>query len=164
MSKTDSLEKQDVKVVREFATSRADLWKYFTVPDLFKKWFGGKSFTTPYAKIDLRVGGKSIYCMRSAEGQDIWGMGVFKEIHEPTRIVITDSFSDDKGNAVPGSDYGMEEDWPIELLITYTFEDLGNGKSRLTLLHEGLPVGQDTEMTTVGWKESFDKLDNALKG
>jgi uncharacterized protein YndB with AHSA1/START domain len=129
-----------------------------------KKWFAGKTFTIPYAKIDLRVGGKTIYCMRSAEGQDIWAVGVYREIHEPIKIVVTDSFADEKGNPVPGSEYGMDEDWPMELLITYTFEDLDNGKSRLTLLHQGLPVGQDADFTKIGWNESFDKLEEALKG
>jgi uncharacterized protein YndB with AHSA1/START domain len=102
--------------------------------------------------------------MRSADGQDIWGMGVYKEIQEPIRIVVTDSFSDEKGNPVPGSNYGMEENWPMELLITYTFDDLGNNKSRMTLLHQGLPVGQDADFTKIGWNESFDKLDELLKG
>lgn len=162
MSKTESLEKQDIKIVREFAASRTELWRYFTEPELFKKWFGAKSYTTPFAKIDLRIGGKTVYCMRSADGIDTWGMGEFKEIIEPSRIVITDSFADEKGNPVPGTYYGMEENWPLELMITYSFEELGNGNSRLTLLHQGLPIGQYTELTIVGWNESFDKLDKLL--
>ena len=36
--------------------------------------------------------------MRSADGQDIWCRGVYREVVESERIVSTDSFSDKDGN------------------------------------------------------------------
>ncbi len=56
---------------------------------------------------------------------------------------------------VPASQYGMTGDWPLELLVTVTFEVV-DGKTRLTLRHEGLPAG--SEMVGYGWNESLDKL------
>ena len=40
------------------------------------------------------------FSMRSADGQDIWCRGVYREVAEPERIVFTDSFSDKDGNVV----------------------------------------------------------------
>lgn len=39
----------------------------------------------------------------------------------------------------------MAGDWPLELLVTVTFEEAG-GETRLTLRHEGLPVGEQREV------------------
>ena len=112
--------------------------------------------------MDLRVGGNYLNCMRSPTGQEYWGTGVFLEIVPLERLVFTDSFADEKGNVVPATYYGMGADFPLEMLVTVTFEDL-NGKTKMTLRHGELPVGPDTEGTYQGWNESFDKLAESLK-
>jgi uncharacterized protein YndB with AHSA1/START domain len=99
--------------------------------------------------------------MRSADGKDYWSTGVYKEIVPLERIVCTDSFSDEHGNVVPASHYGMGEDFPIEMTIIVTFEDI-NGKTKLTLQHIGMPGGEMGEMANQGWNEFFDKLAASL--
>jgi len=114
--------------------------------------------------MDFRVGGKYLFAMRSPEfneGESIWSTGVYREIAPFERIVCTVCFADEGGNVVPASHYGMTEDFPLETLLTVTFEDLG-GKTKLTLRHEGLPAGEQTEGAGVGWNESFDKLAASL--
>ena len=59
------------------------------------RWWGPKGFTTPVCEIDLRPGGVYRSCMRSPEGQEFWGQGVYREIVEPERIVCTDTFADE---------------------------------------------------------------------
>ena len=83
------------------------------------------------------------------------------EIVTPERIVYTDSFSDSEGNVVPASHYGMSGDWPLELLVTVTFEE-HEGKTRLTLRHVGIPTGENRDLAEAGWDESFDKLSEYL--
>lgn len=61
----------------------------------------------PFRTIDLRPGGVFFHCMRSPEGRDFWGKGVFREIVVPERIVLADSFADAEGNVVPPTHYGM---------------------------------------------------------
>jgi uncharacterized protein YndB with AHSA1/START domain len=78
------------------------------------------------------------------------------------RLVYTDNFADEKGNAVPASYYNMPGDWSEELLVTVTFEEI-DGKTGITLKHTGLPAGELKELTGVGWNESFDKLAVSLK-
>jgi uncharacterized protein YndB with AHSA1/START domain len=56
----------------------------------------------------------------------------------------------------------MGPDFPLEMLVTVTFEDQ-DGKTKMTLLHTGLPAGPETEGTHEGWNESFDKLAESLK-
>jgi uncharacterized protein YndB with AHSA1/START domain len=123
---------------------------------MYKRWWGPEGFTTPFAEVDFRVGGKWLSCMRSPEGKDYWSTGVYKEIVPHERIVTTDSFADADGNVVSSTEYGMEG-VPLEMLLTVTFEDLG-GKTRMTLLHEGLPAGEHREGASMGWSTSLDKL------
>jgi uncharacterized protein YndB with AHSA1/START domain len=160
--KNQNAEKQELVITRIFDAPRELVWKAWTDPELVKRWWGPKGFTTPVSKIDLRVGGVYLYCMRSPEGQDFWGTGVYREIVEPERIVYTDSFSDAEGNLVPASYYGMSGDWPLELLVTVTFEEY-EGKTKMTLQHVGIPAGENRDLAKAGWNESFDKLAEYLE-
>jgi uncharacterized protein YndB with AHSA1/START domain len=78
------------------------------------------------------------------------------------RIVATDSFSDVEGNVVPASTYGLPEDWPSELPLTVTFEDIG-GRTKLTLQEPGIPTAEHRDLARDGWIESLDKLENVLE-
>jgi uncharacterized protein YndB with AHSA1/START domain/uncharacterized glyoxalase superfamily protein PhnB len=148
---------QPLTITRTFAAPRERVWKAWTEPEQVKHWWGPKDFTAPVCKIDLRVGGKYLNCMRSAEGQDFWSTGTYREIVAPERLVCTDSFADAEGNVVPASHYNMSGDWPLELQVTVTLEE-DAGATRMTLRHDGLPPGEMKEMCAAGWNESFDKL------
>ena len=153
---------EDLVITRIFNAPREVVWKAWTDPEHIKRWWGPKNFTAPFIKTDFRVGGKYLYCMRSAEGKEYWSTGVYREIDPLKRIVATDSFADKEGNIVPASQYGMEGDWPLELLVTFTFED-EDGKTKFTLRHAGLPAGEMLKLTTDGWNESLDKFEASLK-
>jgi uncharacterized protein YndB with AHSA1/START domain len=149
---------QALVIERIFDAPRELVWKAWTDPERMMRWWGPKGFTTPFCKIDLRVGGKYLNCMRSPEGQDFWSTGVYREIVEPERVVCTDSFADAEGNVVPATHYGMGADIPLEMLVTVTFEELEGGKTKMTLRHAGLPAGEMKDSAGAGWNESFDKL------
>lgn len=95
--------------------------------------------------------------MRSPEGKDFWSKGIYREIVAHERLVMTDSFADEKGNTVPASHYGMSKDFPLEMLVTMMLKEQ-DGKTKLTLRHLGIPSGEDSEGAQQGWSQSFDKL------
>lgn len=152
----------DLIIIRLFDSPRELLWKAWTEPRRVMRWWGPKGFTSPVSRIDLRVGGEYLNCMRSPDGKDFWSKGVFREIAPPERLVMTDSFADENGNTVPATHYGMSKDFPLELLITVVFEEQ-DGKTKLTLRHAGMPPGADSEGARQGWNESFDKLAGYLE-
>ncbi|CAG0981758.1 MAG: SRPBCC domain-containing protein [Candidatus Methanoperedens sp.] len=154
-------EERELVITRIFDAPRELVWKSWTEPERVKRWWGPKGFTAPFCKIDLRVGGVFLYCMRSPEGKDYWSTGVYRVIVPMERIVCTDSFSDEEGNVVPATYYGMSPDFPLEMLVTVTFEESG-GKTKLILRHTGIPHGADQEGAEQGWNESFDKLAEIL--
>ena len=151
---------KELTITRTFDASQELLWRAWTDPEFLKRWWGPKDFTTPYARIDLRIGGKYLNCMRSPDGKDYWSTGTYKEIIPMKKIVCTDSFADNQGNVISAALYSMNPDFPPEMLVTVDFKDF-YGKTVLTITHEGLP-DSEKEMCAQGWNESLDKLDKLL--
>lgn len=160
-SAAEQPEPQELVITRVFDAPRDLVFKAWTERDRMMRWWGPKGFTLPVCKIDVRPGGAYLYCMRSPEGKDYWGKGVYREIVEPKRIVCTDCFADEEGNTVSPQAYGMSPDWPEEALITVTFDEHG-GKTLFTLHHAPLKPGPERDMCHQGWSESLDKLDDYL--
>lgn len=150
-----------VAIERVFDAPRSLVFEAWTQPERFMHWWGPRGFTTPFCSIDLRRGGVNHSCMRSPEGKDFWSKGIYKEVIEPEKLVVTDSFADAEGNVVPALYYGMTGEWPLEMLVTVIFEEM-DGQTKLNLWHVGLPPGENTEMCAAGWNESLDKLDEYL--
>ncbi|MDE1855645.1 MAG: SRPBCC domain-containing protein [Candidatus Micrarchaeota archaeon] len=159
---------KELHIERTFDAPVVRIWRALTEPREVMKWWGPRGFSAPIVKMDFRVGGKYLYCMRASEEiakamgrQDFWSTGTYKEIVPMKKIVVVDSFSDEKGNVVSSAYYGMAG-MPMETISTITLEEKG-GKTQLTLRYPGVPEGQMLEQAAQGWNESFDKLAESLK-
>lgn len=141
------------------------VWQVWTEPEHIQNWWGPKDFTAPSVKQDLRTGGKYIYAMRGPAGsgwdKDMYSGGEYKEVIPMQKIVASDYFMDEQGNKISPSEIGMPGEWPDEMIVTVTFEDLGNGQTKLTLVHEGHPAEMAGDAET-GWNQSLDKFEAAL--
>jgi len=151
--RTTAQVQQAIVITRVFDAPRELVWKAWTEPEHFARWYGPKGFTTPVCRIDLRVGGKYLNCMRSPQGQDFWSTGVFREVVAPERLVMTGSRADKDGN--------VDADWPMETQISVAFEE-DDGRTKVTLKHVGMPAGKGRDMAEAGWNESLDKLADVL--
>ncbi len=150
-----------VSITRTFNLPLSVMWKAWTEPESFKKWWGPKDFMSPSSKIDFKVGGKNFSSMKGPDGKEFWSLLVYREIVPMKKIVYDDSFADNKGNEVPASYYDMPGEWPGKSKVTLTFEDL-NGKTKMTLQHEGIPEEMYDDCVT-GWQQSLDKLESNVK-
>jgi len=151
---------KEIIIDRVFDLPVNKVWQAWTEPESFKKWWGPKDFTCPSSSIDFRPGGKYLHCMRSPQGEEFWSTGVYKEIIPYKKQVLTDSFSDAEGNIIPASAYNMPGEWPMELLITVSFEEAGE-KTKMKLQHVGIPDEMYDECIK-GWNESLDKLEKNI--
>ena len=156
----------ELAITRVFDAPVELVWKAWTEPEHFKKWWGPEHFSCPVSKIDFKVGGKYLACMRGAgpDGmvKDYWSTGTYKEIIPFKKIVATDSFADENGNIVSAAHYGMEG-MPMEMQVILAFEEQGE-KTKMVLRHVGMPAGEMQKMAGQGWNESFDKLAASLIG
>lgn len=155
----------DIHITRILNAPRERVWQVWTDPQHITKWWGPKDFTAPHVKTDFRVGGTYLYAMHGPAGsdfdKDMWSGGEYKEIIPMEKIVATDYFTDEHGNKISPSDIGMPGEWPDEMLVTVTFEDAGEGKTKMTLLHEGHPKEMAAD-ANAGWNQSLDKFEAAL--
>ena len=151
----------EIVIHRVFDLPISKVWRALTEPEQFKKWWGPKDFTCPSSKMEAKAGGKYLNCMRGPDGKEYWSTGVVKEFIPEEKLVITDSFSDEKGNIKSASENGFPGDWPKELLITFDLEE-ADGATKMRLRHEGIPEEMHDECIK-GWNESFDKLEENIK-
>ena len=151
----------DIVIHRNFKLPVSKVWQALTVPEYFKKWYGPKGFTCPSSTMEAKKGGKYLNCMRGPDGKEYWSTGIVNEFIPQKKLVITDSFSDSKGNITSATEQGMPGEWPRELLITFELED-ADGITKLKLTHEGVPEEMHDECIK-GWNESFDKLEKNVK-
>lgn len=149
-----------VSIDRTFNLPLATIWKAWSEPESFKKWWGPKEYTCPDCTIDFKVGGTCLASMQGEDGKKIWSTCTYKEIVPQKKIVYIDSFADSKGNIVSGAEYGMPN-MPRELLVTIELKEV-DGKTNMLLHHAGLP-NEMADDCVKGWQSCFDKLESNLK-
>jgi uncharacterized protein YndB with AHSA1/START domain len=145
-------------VTRIIDAPREIVWKAYTQPEYVQQWWGPKGFTSPLCRSDFRVGGSFLYCMRSPDGQEGWTGGQFHEIVPHEKIVYSMYFADADGNRVDPADIGIEHEAIDGVYDEVRFEDLGDGRTKITL------IGNETMETArangqlEGTEQILDKL------
>ncbi len=150
-----------VRIERIFDAPVGLIWKMWTDPDAFAQWYGPPGARISVTRMDVRAGGKRHLCMEmdTPNGpMQMWFTGDYRHVDVPTRLVYTESMSDDAGNVVPASQMGMPPDHPDTTEVTVELEDLGD-QTRMTMTHAGIPSGSPGEH---GWNAAFGKLQAAL--
>lgn len=155
----DQLEERQIEVSRTFEAPLELLWKAWTEPEHFMKWYGPKGFTAPTCEIDLRQGGRHLWSMLSPDGKQMYFTGSYKEVVPMERLVYTDSMSDAEGNLMSPEMMGMPAGKPAGMDVTVTFEH-ANGKTTVTVSHVG--YGDGAEYAGMGWEQAFDKLEEVF--
>jgi uncharacterized protein YndB with AHSA1/START domain len=153
-------------ITRELNAPRELVWKAWTECERLMQWFGPKGFTMPIAKMDFRLGGSFHYCLRSVDGKTMWGKFVYREIVAPERIVLVNSFSDEKGGLTR---HPMSPTWPPEMLSTTAFTEL-EGRTTITIKWSPLNPTESERKTfdsahagmQQGWTGTLDQLADYL--
>ncbi|MES2393756.1 MAG: SRPBCC domain-containing protein [Acidobacteriota bacterium] len=145
-------------VTRIFDAPRELLWKAWTDPKYVMQWWGPNGFTAPVCKMDVRVGGKSLCCMKSPDGQEFWNAIEYHEIVPHEKIVSSMYFADAQGNKVEPETLGIEHE-AIEGAYDVTlFEDLGNGQTKLTHIGNEPMESAKNSGQLEGWNQILDKV------
>ncbi|GAA1303048.1 SRPBCC family protein [Saccharothrix xinjiangensis] len=139
-----------IRITREFNAPPESVFRAHTDPDLVVKWMGPRSITMELLRWDPTTGGAYRFVHR--RGDEEYGFyGSFHEVRPSERIVQTFTFE------------GFPDGVCLE---TLTFEDLGNGRTRL----QALSVYESTETRDAvlssgmetGVVEGYEQLDDLL--
>lgn len=153
-------------ISRVFKVPRALMFKVWTEKEHFLNWFGPKGFEMKAGEFDLRPGGTFHYCMKTPQGQEMWGKAYYRDVVKEKRIVWITTFSDAAGNLTR---HPMAPDWPREMLTVATFEDHPDG-TKVTI--NWTPMNATAAEHKVfdeshagmngGWSGTFEQLENYL--
>ena len=162
MTKNTVSETERMVITRVFDAPRELVWKAWTEPKYVMQWWGPKGFTAPVCKMDFRVGGKSLFCMKAPDGQEGWNAIEYHEIVPYEKIVSSMYFSDAEGNKIDPEQLGLEDE-AIEGAYDVTqIEDLGDGRTKLTQIgNEPMQSARDSGQLE-GWNEQLDKIASVL--
>jgi uncharacterized protein YndB with AHSA1/START domain len=140
---------------RVFDAPRELVFEVWTNPKHLVNWWGPNGFTTTSREMDLRPGGVWRLVMHGPDGRDYHNRVVFDEVVKPERLVYR--------NAPEAGDE------PVKFQTTTTFEDLGGGKTRVTMAHEFESFAQlqdviEKYQADKGGLQHFERLSEYLKG
>lgn len=153
---------QRMVVTRVFDAPRELVWKAWTDPNYVQQWWGPKGFTSPVCRMDFRVGGKSVFCMRSPEGQEFWNAIEYHQIVPYQKIVSSMYFADSSGNKVEAAEYGIDHQAIEDACDETIFEDLGDGRTRLTFIgNEPMESAKESGQLE-GWNQILDKIEAVI--
>ncbi len=91
-SKTNTADEEFV-VTRVFNAPRDTVFNAWSESARLAEWWGPKGFSISVAKFDLRPGGVFHYGMKAANGHEMWGKFIYREVAAPERLVFVVSFS-----------------------------------------------------------------------
>ncbi|MCT1399902.1 ATPase [Paenibacillus sp. LC231] len=101
-------------------------WQGWTKPEHIERWWGPKNWSATVYEMDVRPGGVWRYKLAPdavGEGEEAFCKATYSEVVELSRLVFTDTFTDQNWNSVAGSD----------MLTSVAFEEDGDG-TRLSII------------------------------
>jgi len=99
---------------------REKVFRAWTEPELLKKWFTPRPWTTPVVELDVRPGGANLIVMRGPDGNEFPNRGVYLEVVKNEKLVFTDAYIK-----------AWEPSAKPFMTAVLTFEDVG-GKTKYT--------------------------------
>lgn len=90
---TTAIEGRDLVLTCVLDAAPNTVYRAWTEPELMKKWFTPRPWTTPHIETDVRPGGSSLIVMRGPDGTEFPNRGVYLEVVPDRKLVFTDAFS-----------------------------------------------------------------------
>jgi uncharacterized protein YndB with AHSA1/START domain len=138
--------KQDLVSTVVLDAPRELVFKAYTDPDLFARWWGPSRYENEILKFDQRTGGEWHVVQKGADGAEFAFRGVNHEVVAPERICQTFEYL-----GVPGH----------VALQTATFEDLGS-KTKIVAQIVFQSVMDRDGMVASGMRDGADESMNRL--
>lgn len=149
-----------VRVSKIFNAPVEMVWRLWTEPELVKRWWGPEHFTSPVARIDFRVGGKSIVSMLAPKemgGQEYFSLWEYLVIQPFEQIEFIQNLCDSNGNKIDPTKVGMPPDFPTDIKTNVIFKVLGKEVTEMTVT-ESAEFGAISHFAQIGLEQSVAKM------
>src|ERR1700712_2315768 len=151
---------KQIEVTRTFNAPVEMVWKVWTDPELVKRWWGPKYFSSPVAKIDFREGGKSLVSMLAPKemgGQEFYSIWEYVKIIPLETIEFIQNLSDRDGNKTEPVKLGMPPDFPMDIKTVVMFREVAASKTEMTVT-EYAEFGMISNFAQIGLEQSMGKM------
>ncbi|MBJ7331631.1 MAG: SRPBCC family protein [Solirubrobacteraceae bacterium] len=142
---------REIQIERILDAPRDRVFATVTNPDLIPEYWGPRSTTVTVETMDVRVGGQWRFLVVDSDGNDTAFRGTYREVSPPERIVQTFEWE-----GMPG----------YVSLETATYEDLGDGRTKVTTISQFFtPEERDGLVNSgmeSGMQELYQRLDEVL--
>jgi uncharacterized protein YndB with AHSA1/START domain len=162
--KNDSNHTENIVLVRTIATPIETVFKAWTDPEIVKRWWGPRSFTSPTCKIDLREGGTYVFSMQppgdpqGKQAPPMYTSGTYAKVAPNQYLEFGQRISDKDGNPIDPSTLGMPADFPKEPIRTSISLESRGGITVMTVTEYDWKTGPMRDMSALGLGECLDKL------
>ena len=130
----------------EFAATPERVWQLWADPRQLERWWGPPTYPATFEELDLRPGGRASYYMTGPDGDTPRAGWVVVDTDPPHSIVINDHFADQTGTPDP--------DFPtVEMRVS--IDDIGGGRSRMTILSQFPSLEALEKMLAMGMEEGL---------
>jgi uncharacterized protein YndB with AHSA1/START domain len=143
---------RSVRISRRFKAPRALVFKMFTDPAHFARWFGPEGHDVANCKLETRTGGRFFAELKGPGGVQHTVQGTFKEVQPDHRVAFTWNWL--------GED-GKPRHPDTDTLVTIDLVERG-GETELTLTHTGFQNEDQQSRHNGGWTSCFVCLDRYL--
>jgi uncharacterized protein YndB with AHSA1/START domain len=137
------IQQRELVLTRLLDAPRRNLYRCWTETELLKQWFTPAPWSTPFAELDPRTGGSSYIVMADPDGNEYPNRGVFLEVVENERIVMTDAFAK-----------AWEPSGKAFMVATITFAD-EDGKTRYTATVQHWSVEDRQQHEQMGFHQGW---------
>lgn len=142
-----------LRVTRVFDAPRERVFRAWTDPDQFARWFTNPGSTFTILEFDAREGGS--YAVEGSYEGEVWRVdGTWREVRFPERLVFT--WNSRLERAVPGRD-GKAGKGSGDTVVTVDFFDRG-GRTEIVLVHDGFTAEESRRAHDEGWKGCLDRI------
>jgi uncharacterized protein YndB with AHSA1/START domain len=136
-------------ITRIFDAPKELVWQAWADPKMAVQWAGPRDYPAISVEGDFRVGGTYRTVLKGVEtGELLPHGGVYRDIVEHKLLAFTFKWDEDRNLG--------------EMLVTLTFEDAGNGKTKFTLRQEPFATVAERDGHNGGWNSAFDRLGELL--
>ncbi len=149
-----------IEVTKTFNAPVETLWRVWVEPELVKRWWGPKHFTSPVARMDFREGGRSVVSMMApAEmgGFQHYSLWEYVKIAPYTTIEFIQSICNEDGNKIPPTSVGLPADFPLDVRTVVSFSKLTDKTTEMTVT-EYADFGSISNFAQIGLEQTVEKI------
>jgi uncharacterized protein YndB with AHSA1/START domain len=135
-----------ITIEAEFDASPERVWQLWADPRQLERWWGPPTYPATFTTHDLAPGSRVEYHMTGPEGDQPRGYWDVAEVQPPHRLVFRDGFANEDGT--PNDELPMTT-------ARVTIQDIGGGKTQLSIVSEFPSVEAMEQLTDMGVDEGM---------